>query len=77
MVLAFGGYDEVATNTTDLIHCYSPEEKCWKIAGRLRTGHRNCAAVKMMDETVIVIGGGESPVYNDYCENVEIIRLST
>ena len=74
-LLAIGGHDEEATNMTDLIHCYSPEKNCWEKAGRLRTGRRNCTAVKMLDETIFVIGGADSPAYNTYCQDVEVVRL--
>ena len=62
---------------TDLIHCYSPERNCWEKAGRLRMGCCNCVAIKMMDETVFIIGGGDSPAYNNYCEIFEVVRPST
>ena len=75
-LLAIGGHDEEATNMTDLIHCYSPENNCWQKAGSLRTGRRNCTAVKMLDESVFVIGGADSPAYNTYCQNVEVLCLS-
>ena len=76
-LLAIGGHDEEATNMTDLIHCYSPEKNCWEKAGRLRTSRRNCTAVKMLDETVFVIGGADSPAYNTYCQDVEVVCLCT
>lgn len=75
LLLAIGGDDERATNMTDSIHSYSPEKDCWERSGSLRTGRRNCAAVKMSNETVFVIGGADSPAYNYYCENVEVVHL--
>ena len=74
-LLAIGGHDEKAANMTDLIHCYSPENNCWEKAGRLRTGRRNCTAVKMLDEKIFVIGGADSPAYNTYCQDVEVVCL--
>lgn len=73
-LLAIGGDDEAA-NMTDLIYSYSPDKGCWDKAGSLRTGRRNCAAVKILDETVLVIGGADSPSYDAYCENIEVVRL--
>ena len=74
-LLAIGGQDEEAINMTDLIHSYCPEKNCWERAGSLKTGRRNCAAVNMLDRTVLVIGGAESPAYDDYCINVEVMHL--
>ena len=74
-LLAIGGYDEEAANMTDLIHCYSPENNCWEKVGVLRTGRRNCTAIKMLDESVFVIGGADSPAYKNYCQNVEVVSL--
>ena len=76
-LLAIGGHDEEATNMTDLIYCYSPEDNQWEKAGSLRTGRRNCTAVKMLDETIFVIGGADSPAYNTYCQDVEIVCLTS
>ena len=76
-LLAIGGLDEKVTNMTDLIHCYSPDNNRWEKAGSLRTGRRNCTAVKMLDETIFVIGGADSPAYNTYCQNVEVVCLHT
>ena len=76
-LLAIGGHDEEATNMTDLVHCYSPENNRWEKAGSLRTGRRNCTAVKMLDETIFVIGGADSPAYNTYCQDVEIVCLNS
>ena len=76
-LLAIGGHDEEATNMTDLIHSYCPERDCWERAGNLKTGRRNCAAVNMLDRTVFVIGGAESPAYDNYCGNVEVVHLYT
>ena len=76
-LLAIGGHDEEATNMTDLIHSYCPEKNCWERAGSLKTGRRNCAAVNMLDQTVFVIGGAESPAYDNYCRNVEAVHLHT
>ena len=74
-LLAIGGHDEEATNMTDLIHSYCQEKNCWERAGSLKTGHRNCAAVNMLDRTVFVIGGAESPAYDNYCRNVDAVHL--
>ena len=74
-LLAIGGHDEEATNMTDLIYSYSPERNHWERAGTLKNGRRNCAAVKMLDERVFVIGGADSPAYDDYCESVEVVCL--
>ena len=74
-LLAIGGHNEETDYMTDLIYSYSPERNQWEEAGTLENGRRNCAAVKMLDERVFVIGGADSPAYNDYCESVEVLRL--
>lgn len=76
-LLAIGGQDDEAANMTDLIHSYSPEKNCWESVGNLKTGRRNCAAVKMLDERVFVIGGADSPAYDNYCQHVEVLHLHT
>ena len=74
-LLAIGGHDEAATNTTDSVHSYSPEANRWEKVGTLRTGRRNCAAVKTLDEKLFVVGGADSPAYNSYCDNVEVLHI--
>ena len=76
-ILAIGGHDEEVTNMTDLIYSYCPEKNCWERAGRLKTSRRNCVAVNMLDGRVFVIGGAESPAYDNYCRNVEVLHLNT
>jgi len=74
-LLAIGGHDEAATNTTDSIHSYSPQANCWEKVGTLRAGRRNCAAVKTLDEKLFVVGGADSPAYDSYCNDVEVLCI--
>jgi len=74
-LLAIGGHDEAATNTTDSIHSFSPESNCWEKVGTLRTGRRNCAAVKTADNMLFVVGGADSPAFDSYCDNVEMLCI--
>ena len=76
-LLAIGGQHDEAANMIDLVHSYSPEKNCWERVGNLRTGRRNCAAVNMLDERVFIIGGADSPAYDNYCENVEVLHIHT